>query len=74
MPRSTAFETDQPADVSLTVYNTLGEEVARLIEPTRLDAGFYTSYFTPAGLPAGAYYYTLKVDDDVRSDQMIYVR
>lgn len=68
------FQTQAHATVSLTVYNTLGEEVARLMEERELDAGFHTSFFQPAGLPAGAYYYKLRVDDAVYSEQMIYVR
>lgn len=68
------FQTETPATVSLMVYNTLGEEVARLIEESQLAPGFHTSYFQPAGLPAGAYYYRLRVGDDVYSEQMIYVR
>ncbi len=60
--------------VSLMVYNTLGQEVARLIDQKEMDAGFHTSYFQPAGLPAGAYYYMLKIGDEVRSEQMIFTK
>ncbi len=68
------FETGDRATVSLTVYNALGQEVARLIDQREMDPGFHTSYFQPAGLPAGSYYYMLQVGEDVRSQQVIYTK
>lgn len=67
------FQTESRANVSLAVYNTLGEEMIRLIDTQEMDPGFHTSLFQPAGLPTGAYYYMLRVGDAVSSDQMIYV-
>jgi hypothetical protein len=47
--------------VSLRVYNTLGQEVARLAEGVR-EAGYHEVRFEASGLPSGVYLYRLAVE------------
>lgn len=68
------FTIDESADVSLDLFNSLGEHVRSFINGKRYDAGYYSILFSPTDLPGGAYYYRLKVNDDVYSEQMIYLR
>ncbi len=70
---SIEFSTTRRAPVTLAVYNTLGQEVARLINGREIDPGIYRELFVPNALAAGAYYYTLQIGDEVSSGQMIYL-
>ena len=44
--------------VNLSVYNTLGQKVAELVNG-ELAAGTYEYEFTGTNLPSGIYFYTL---------------
>ena len=48
--------------VKLAVYNTLGEEVAVLVDGM-VQAGFYEVTFDASSLPSGAYFYRLQSDN-----------
>jgi hypothetical protein len=48
--------------VKLAVYNTLGEEVAVLVN-SMVQAGFYEITFDASSLPSGAYFYRLQSDN-----------
>jgi len=58
---STAIEFDlqNTALVTLTVYNTLGQKVATLVNE-RLTPGAYKTIFNSNEIPNGIYYYTLE--------------
>jgi hypothetical protein len=56
---SIAFSIEQPATVSLTVYNTLGQQVAVLLDKELLEDGTHELEFDAAGLPSGIYFYRL---------------
>jgi hypothetical protein len=47
------------AHVTLKVYNTLGQEVATLVNETK-PAGVYTVQFDAGGLASGVYFYRLQ--------------
>ncbi|MGB4852744.1 MAG: T9SS type A sorting domain-containing protein, partial [Ignavibacteria bacterium] len=68
---STKIEFALPKDgnVSLSVYDNSGKEVASLINETRA-AGYYTVDFNAAGLASGVYFYKL----DVRSGDQSFVK
>ena len=57
---ATAISYDLPSEtfVHLSVYNLLGEEVARLVNEQQ-RAGKYTASFNAAALPSGIYLYRL---------------
>ena len=61
---STKIEYSIPksTNISLKVYNTLGEEVAVIFNGFRV-AGKYTVNFDGSNLPSGVYYYRLITDD-----------
>ncbi|MCX7736672.1 MAG: T9SS type A sorting domain-containing protein [Candidatus Kapabacteria bacterium] len=53
------FALENSGDVSLKVYNSMGQEVAVLVNNYMIP-GSYTVPFDVTNLPSGAYFYTLK--------------
>lgn len=67
------FTLDQAATVSLRVFDAMGREVATLADGP-MTAGPHSVTFTPSGLAAGVYLYTLNVEGTVSSRRMMVVR
>jgi hypothetical protein len=61
------------AVVQLTVFNTLGQKVATLVQKEQ-DAGYHEVKFEPAGLSSGLYFYRIQAGDFVRTRKLIFVR
>ncbi len=59
--------------VSLTVYNILGEETAKLIN-SELPAGNHQVPFNAANLPTGTYFYQLRAGGFVQTKKCILVK
>lgn len=59
--------------VSIKVYNMLGQEVATLLNE-HLSPGTYQVTFDGAGLPSGVYMYTMKAGSYTESRKMILMR
>ncbi len=59
--------------VSLKVFNSLGEEVADLVNETR-PAGNYSVSFDDSGLTSGVYIYKISAGNFSESKKMIYLR
>ena len=59
--------------VSLVVYNTLGQEVATLVDATE-EAGFHEIRFDGSGLASGVYFCRLRADDAVRLNRILLLR
>jgi hypothetical protein len=53
------FNLPESGAVTLTVYNELGVEVARLHDGAQLEAGWHTASFDASALPSGVYMYRL---------------
>jgi hypothetical protein len=53
------FTLPQPEQVTLKVFNALGQEVKTLIH-ARLEAGAHSVMFDATGLPSGVYFYQLR--------------
>ena len=72
---STVITYDLPEgnDVVLSVYNTLGQEVARLVEGYRA-AGSYRVHFDAADLSAGVYVYILRAGELVSVKRMVLLK
>lgn len=72
---STTFQFTLPkaADVRLTVYNQLGQEVARVVEQY-LAAGEYHADWTTENLPSGVYYYRLDAGEYHASKKLILMK
>ena len=56
--------------VNLTIYNSLGEEVLKLVDNQFNEAGTYTVKFNANGLASGTYIYRLQAGDVVISKKM----
>ncbi len=59
--------------VALTVYNTLGQKVAELVNGD-LDVGYHEVQFNASDLASGVYFYRLQADDFVRTRKLLLVR
>jgi hypothetical protein len=68
-----SYSIPQRADVTLTVYDELGRSVEQLVSGTR-DAGVYNVTFNSNELPAGVYYYELRVNNFVQNKLMQIVK
>ena len=66
---SIAFNVAEERHVRLAVYNSLGAEVAVLVDEV-LAAGRYTRTFDATGLPSGTYVYRLMAGDYVQTERM----
>jgi hypothetical protein len=66
----TLFESDQ---VSLKIYNILGEEIANLADQ-KFDAGEYSIHFDGMDLVSGVYFYKIQKGNDFKIKKMILVR
>lgn len=60
-------------DVSLTVYDVLGREVATLAQEIQ-SAGNYTVQFDGADLPSGVYIYRLQAGEFMQSRKMVLLK
>ena len=67
------FSLDKTEKTTLTVYNTLGGEVALLVNG-RKDAGSYNVSFDASQLTSGVYFYTLKTETKVVSKKMVLIK
>ncbi|MCI0472992.1 MAG: T9SS type A sorting domain-containing protein, partial [Ignavibacteria bacterium] len=63
-------------NVTLKVYDILGNEVASLLNSDRLEAGSYTYDFDTKtyNLSSGVYYYVIRTDKYVASKKMILMK
>ncbi|MEM9997841.1 MAG: family 10 glycosylhydrolase, partial [Bacteroidota bacterium] len=69
-----AFVLDQPATVTLRVYNALGQEVAVLANRVPLGVGPHTLDWDAWGRASGTYFYTLDVDGNRQTGSMTLTR
>ena len=67
------YDLPQKSYVTLAVYNTLGELVARLVNRTE-DAGYYEVKFNSTGLPSGVYLYRLHAGSFVQTKKLLLLR
>jgi hypothetical protein len=67
------FSLPQESDVTLTVYNSLGEKVALLINEN-LPAGKYSSSFDASALSSGVYFYRLTAGSFSATNKMILIK
>jgi hypothetical protein len=59
--------------VTLTVFNTLGQQVALLVEGA-LEAGEHEVHFDGGGLPSGVYLYRLRAGEFVQTRRLLLLR
>lgn len=63
----------EAADVRLSVYNMLGQEMAVLVRQYQ-SAGWYAVTFDATGMTSGTYIYRLQAGDFVRTRKMLFLR
>ena len=67
------FSLPQSGNVKLTIYNTLGEQVAELVNGF-LEAGVYTFNFDASTLNSGVYIYKLNAENILISKKMSLIK
>ncbi|MCC6476550.1 T9SS type A sorting domain-containing protein [bacterium] len=68
------FTLGTTANVSLTVFNTLGQEVASLARNDQMSAGTHKMTFDGANLTSGVYLYTLSAGSFSETRKMVLVK
>jgi hypothetical protein len=61
------------SDVTVTVYNTLGQRVALLVRETQ-ERGYHQVNFDGAGLATGVYFYRLQAGSSVGTKRMLLLK
>jgi hypothetical protein len=61
------------SQVSLVVYNTLGEKIIQLVNKQK-EAGRYSVEFDATSLPSGIYYYRLQAGNFIETKKMVLLR
>jgi len=61
------------SEVTLTVFNTLGQQVA-LLQNGEQEAGYHEVRFEGSGLSSGVYFYRLRAGDWVETKQFLLLR
>jgi hypothetical protein len=59
--------------VTLTVYNTLGQQVAQLLNE-QAEAGYHDVAFRADGLASGVYFYRIQAGDFVASKKLLLLK
>jgi hypothetical protein len=67
------FSLPTSGDVSLKVFNMLGEELAVLTSGHR-EMGTHTIQWDATGQPSGVYFYRLSTNDFVRTRKLVLLR
>jgi hypothetical protein len=67
------FTVSRSGFVTLAVYNTLGQEVAQLVNG-QLEAGFHEVTFQGSGLVSGVYLYQLRAGDFVATKKLLVLK
>ncbi|TVQ15588.1 MAG: T9SS C-terminal target domain-containing protein [Balneolaceae bacterium] len=68
-----SFDLKDAGDVSIRVYNMLGQEVGNLVQ-ARMSAGSYSIPFDASALASGLYIYRLKTGNFVHSRKMVLIK
>lgn len=68
-----SFSLSEPSDVTIAIYNALGQEVAKLIDGY-LPSGDHRVPFNAMNLPSGIYIYQLRAKGIVRAGRMILLK
>lgn len=68
-----SFQIPETGYVSLKVYNSLGKEVADLVNEMKTE-GKYTEIFDASNLSSGVYYYRIQVKDFIKTNKMLFLK
>ena len=70
---SIGFGIQNKSKVKITLLNSLGEEVAVLLNDDK-EAGYHTIEFNAAGLPSGIYFYQSRAGEFVQTKKMLLLK
>ncbi len=68
------FTLPNEASVTLTVFNSLGQKVALLLNNIRKSSGAHSIVFDASGFPSGTYIYRLQVNNKILTNKMILLK
>lgn len=68
-----SFALPEQAEVKLSVYNSIGEEVAELLNE-EVAAGFHTVNFNAGNLSSGLYFYKITYGNHVKVNKMMLLK
>ncbi|MBR9978162.1 MAG: T9SS type A sorting domain-containing protein [Bacteroidetes bacterium] len=66
-----SFSIAEATQVTLRVYNTLGQIVATLLEGSTMDAGLHTMTFNAETLPSGLYMAVLEAEGAIQQKKLV---
>ncbi len=67
------FSVPDVAFVNVKVFNSIGEQIAELVNEN-LEKGTYETSFNAVNLPSGVYFYTLRAGNFVESKKMVLMK
>ena len=67
------FALQKAASVTLRIYNSLGQEVASLVND-QLTKGLHTYLWNAENYPSGVYSYKLQIDNNVTTNKMVFIK
>jgi hypothetical protein len=68
------FELSEPSNVTLVVYNMIGEKVTTLVDNMNFKKGINKVEFNAGMLPSGIYIYTLTAGSLIENKKMILIK
>lgn len=68
------FKIPKSSIVTMKVFNSLGAEVATIINRASLSAGEYRTEFDARSLPSGIYFYSLRANENIITLKMILIK
>ena len=69
-----AYSLAKTSEVKLTVYNMIGQVVARLVEGQKQAAGLYEISWDARAVPSGVYFYRLEAGEFTRTHKMMLLK
>ena len=67
------FSIPEAGNVKLNIFNSLGEEVANLVDEFR-EAGTYKINYDASGLSSGIYFYQLRINEFTSIKKMLLIK
>jgi len=68
------FSLVKAGEVSLVIYNAIGQEIKSVLKNQHLNAGAYQNAVDMSGFSSGVYFYTLKQKNNVHVQKMILMK
>jgi hypothetical protein len=68
------FQLPQPASITLSIYNSIGQKVATLVNSTLYQSGRHTVGFDARNLSSGIYFYRLETENQIFQKKMILIK